>query len=282
MTLLVFPIARSLFFSVLVKRNGDTKQANALPGYGSSNGLELDGITIMETLDGAPNASQPVLQALDLVEDDWCLGSFMNLEAGSSAQVVLGSPAICGMVWKELGDNIITGAMIVVYTIKCRMALDLVEDDWCLGSFMNLEAGSSAQALDLVEDDWCLGSFMNLEAGSSAQAVLFHAGVLGSPAICATFLDGLKMSDVLLVATLLSLRTHDDDDIQLQYDIKHPLVLTRYHDYPSFYFMGIDTVSLSDDIHKSNKAVNVLAGSGSSNGLELDGMTIMMNPLLRG
>ncbi|KAI8083019.1 uncharacterized protein BX664DRAFT_361293 [Halteromyces radiatus] len=167
----------------------------ALPGYGSSNGLELDGMTTMKIVDGAPNASQLVLQALDLVEDDWCLGSFMNLEAGSSAQVVLGSPAICGMVWKELGDNII------------------------------------------------------------------------------------------IVATLLSLRTHDDDDIQLQYDIKHPLVLTRYYDCrlynqisklsgkekminqyymqslasfslsfffldPSFYCMGIDTVSLSDDIHK--------------------------------
>ncbi|KAI8076918.1 uncharacterized protein BX664DRAFT_353888 [Halteromyces radiatus] len=146
----------------------------ALPGYGSSNGLEVAGMTRMETLDGAPNASQPVLQALDLVEDDWCLGSFMNLGAGSSA-----------------------------------------------------------------------------------QAVLFHAGVLGSPAICATYLDGLKMSDVLLVATLPSLRTHDDDDIQLQYDTKHPLSLTRYYDCrlynqinPSFYCTGIDTVSLSDDIRK--------------------------------
>ncbi|KAI8089443.1 uncharacterized protein BX664DRAFT_314649 [Halteromyces radiatus] len=43
----------------------------------------------------------------------------------------------------------------------------------------------------------------------------------------ATYLDGLKMSDILLVATLPSLRTHDDDDIQLQYDTKHPLLLTR-------------------------------------------------------
>ncbi|KAI8075974.1 uncharacterized protein BX664DRAFT_386104 [Halteromyces radiatus] len=99
MTLLVFPFVKISFLLGF-----------ALPGYGSSNGLELVGMTRMETLDGAPNASQLVLQALDLVEDDWCLGSFMNLEAGSSAQ-----------------------------------ALDLVEDDWCLGSFMNLEAGSGAQ-----------------------------------------------------------------------------------------------------------------------------------------
>ncbi|KAI8089647.1 uncharacterized protein BX664DRAFT_386105 [Halteromyces radiatus] len=35
------------------------------------------------------------------------------------------------------------------------------------------------------------------------------------------------MSDVLLVATLLSLRTHDDDDIQLQYDTRHPLVIEK-------------------------------------------------------
>ncbi|KAI8081793.1 uncharacterized protein BX664DRAFT_376515 [Halteromyces radiatus] len=104
MTLLVFPIVKISFLLGF-----------ALPGYDSSNGLELVGMTIMKTLDGAPNASQLVLQALDLVEDDWCLGSFMNLEAGSSAQVVLfhagvlGSPANCGMVWKELGDNIITG-----------------------------------------------------------------------------------------------------------------------------------------------------------------------------
>ncbi|KAI8081481.1 uncharacterized protein BX664DRAFT_361636 [Halteromyces radiatus] len=248
------------FLLVLVKRNDDTKQDNALPGYGSSNGLQLVGMTRMETLDGAPNASQPVLQALDLVEDDWCLGSFMNLGAGSGAQVVLGSPANCGMVWKELGDNIITGTMIVVYTINCRMALDLVEDDWCLGSFMNLGAGSSAQALDLVEDDWCLGSFMNLGAGSGAQVVL------GSPAICGMVWKELG-DNIITVATLLSLRTHDDDDIQLQDDTKHPLVLTRYHDCCLHSQMSNDhhhfALDLVEDDWCLGSFMNLEAGSGA-------------------
>ncbi|KAI8096653.1 uncharacterized protein BX664DRAFT_346705 [Halteromyces radiatus] len=44
---------------------------------------------------------------------------------------------------------------------------------------------------------------------------------------------------------------------------------------PSFYFMGVNTVSLPDDISKSNKAVNALAGYGSSSGFELDGITSM-------
>ncbi|KAI8082789.1 uncharacterized protein BX664DRAFT_361085 [Halteromyces radiatus] len=143
----------------------------ALPGYGSSNGLELDGMTTMKILDGAPNSSQPM-----------CTGTSEDLFSFLPAWLVILS--------YDVG----------FFKIISLMALDLVEDDWCLGSFMNLEAGSSAQA------------------------------VLGSPANCATYFDGLKMSDVLLVATLLSLRTRDDDDIQLQYDIKHPLVLTRYYD----------------------------------------------------
>ncbi|KAI8089861.1 uncharacterized protein BX664DRAFT_386276 [Halteromyces radiatus] len=230
MTLLVFPIARSLFFSVLVKRNGDTKQTNALAGYGSSIGLELDGMTRMETLDGAPNASQPVLQVL--------LKIFFFL---STWLVILSY---------DVG-------LFKIISLLLRFRLYYLKS--VLGSSFSLNfmidtstlVNHVIKALDLVEDDWCLGSFMNLEAGSSAQAVLFHAGVLGSPAICGMVWK--ELGDNIITGIMI-----------VVYTIKSIL--------PSIVW-GLIRYRCQMIYARYNDCCLSLAGYGSSNDLELDGMT---------
>ncbi|KAI8075975.1 uncharacterized protein BX664DRAFT_389711 [Halteromyces radiatus] len=93
------------------------------------------------------------------------------------------------------------------------------------------------------------------------------------------------MSDVLLVATLLSLRTHDDDDIQLQYDTRHPLVIEKVtcimivvytiKSILPFIVWGLIRYRCQM-IYTRYYCLYILAGYGSSNGLGVDGMTIMM------